>query len=43
LEFELPQSATGLRLLINTAPLWPDRVVIGDENSILHKKTYFAL
>lgn len=43
LEFELPQGATGLRLLINTAPLWPDRVVIGDENSILHKKTYFAL
>ena len=43
LEFNLPKEATGLRLLINTAPGWPDRVVIGDENSWLHKKTYFAL
>jgi hypothetical protein len=32
-----------LRLLINTIPRWPDRLVIGDENSWLHKKTYFAL
>ena len=43
LEFNLPKDATGLRLLINTIPQWPDRVVIGDENSWLHKKTYFAL
>jgi hypothetical protein len=43
LEFNLPQDATGLRLLIKTAPQWPDHVVIGDENSWLHKKTYFAL
>jgi hypothetical protein len=43
LEFKLPQDATGLRLLINTIPQWPDRVVIGDENSWFHKKTYFAL
>ena len=43
LEFILPKDVTGLRLLINTMPAWPDRVVIGDENSILHKKTYFAL
>jgi len=43
LEFTLPKDATGLRLLINTIPQWPDRVVIGDENSWLHKKTYFAL
>ena len=43
LEFNLPKDATGLRLLINTIPQWPDHVVIGDENSWLHKKTYFAL
>jgi len=43
LEFNLPKDATGLRLLINTAPGWPDHIVIGDENSWLHKKTYFAL
>jgi hypothetical protein len=43
LEFNLPQDATGLRLLIKTAPQWPNHVVIGDENSWLHKKTYFAL
>ena len=43
LEFTIPQSATGLRLLINTIPQWPDKLVIGDENSWLHKKTYLAL
>jgi len=43
LEFRLPKNASGLRLLINTMPAWPDHVVIGDENSWLHKKTYFAL
>ena len=43
LEFNLPKDATGLRLLINTIPQWPDHIVIGDENSLLHKKTYFAL
>ncbi len=43
LEFTLPPSATGLRLLINTIPQWPDKLVIGDENSWLHKKTYLAL
>ncbi|HEY6371083.1 MAG TPA: hypothetical protein VIX37_10925 [Candidatus Sulfotelmatobacter sp.] len=43
LEFNLPKDATGLRLLINTIPQWPDKIVIGDENSWLHKKTYFAL
>ncbi len=41
--FDLPKDATGPRLLINTAPAWPDHLVIGDENSWLHKKTYFAL
>jgi len=43
LEFDVPKDATGLRLLVNTTPGWPDHVVIGDENSWGHKKTYFAL
>ena len=43
LEFNLPKDASGLKLLITTVPSWPDHVVIGDENSWLHKKTYFAL
>jgi hypothetical protein len=45
LAFEVPPSAgpKSLRLLITTTPGWPDRVVIGDENSLLHHKTYFAL
>jgi hypothetical protein len=42
-EFNVPQDAGGLRLLLNTTPGWPDHFVIGDENSWLHKKTYFAL
>ena len=43
MEFRTPKDASGLRLLIQTIPAWPDRVLIGDENSWLHKKTYFAL
>ena len=43
LRFRVPKNAGGLRLLISTVPAWPDRVLIGDENSWLHKKTYFAL
>lgn len=43
MEFRIPKDASGLRLLIQTIPGWPDRVLIGDENSWLHKKTYFAL
>jgi hypothetical protein len=43
LEFRLPKDACGLRLLLNTTPGWPDHLVIGDENSWLHGKTYFAL
>jgi hypothetical protein len=43
LEFSVPKNATGLRLLLNTTPAWPDHLVIGDENSWGHKKTYFAL
>ena len=43
IDFRIPKDASGLRLLIQTIPAWPDRVLIGDENSWLHKKTYFAL
>jgi hypothetical protein len=43
LEFNLPAQVKGLRLLISTTPGWPDHLVIGDENSWLHKKTYFEL
>lgn len=43
LEFRIPKDVSGLRLLLNTAPAWPDHLVIGDENSWMHKKTYFAL
>jgi hypothetical protein len=43
LEFDVPKDATGLRLLLNTTPAWPDHLVIGDENSWLHRKAYFAL
>ena len=43
LGFRVPNHASGLRLLLNTIPAWPDHLVIGDENSWLHQKTYFAL
>ena len=43
LEFKVPQDARGLRLLVETVPDWPDRFMIGDENSLGHKKTYFGL
>ncbi len=43
LAFSVPKDATGLRLLVKTAPQWPDYVVIGDENSWLHRKTYLSL
>ena len=43
LRFDVPKNATGLRLLVDTTPGWPDHVVVGDENSWLHKKTYLAL
>lgn len=43
LEFSIPTDAANLRLLINTVPAWPDKLVIGDENSLLHAKTYFSL
>jgi hypothetical protein len=41
--FKAPSDARGLKLLVITTPQWPDHIVIGDENSWLHKKTYFAL
>ncbi len=43
LHFTVPSDAKGLRLLVSTTPGWPDRLLIGDENSWLHKKTYFQL
>jgi hypothetical protein len=43
LHFRIPTKASGLRLLVNTTPGWADHLVIGDENSWGHKKTYFAL
>ena len=43
LEFKIPKDATVVRLLVTTTPGWPDHLVIGDENSWLHKKTYFAM
>jgi hypothetical protein len=43
LAFDAPPDAKNLRLLITTTPAWPDLIVIGDENSLLHHKTYFAL
>lgn len=43
LHFRVPKDARGLRLLIQTLPGWPDHFVIGDENSLAHKKTYLAL
>jgi len=43
LDFAISKDATGLHLLINTTPGWPDHLVIGDENSWLHKKTYLSL
>ena len=42
-EFRVPKDARDLRLLVSTTAAWPDHLVIGDENSWMHKKTYFAL
>ena len=42
LEFDLPKDASPFRLLVTTKG--PEQhLLIGDENSLLHKKTYFAL
>ena len=45
LVFDLPASAAGLKLLIAspTEPTWIGRLMIGDEDSILHKKVLLRL
>jgi hypothetical protein len=43
LDFAVPDDARHLRLLLVSAPEWENLVLIGDENSWLHKKTFFAL
>jgi len=42
LTFRLPADANQLRLLI-TSPGWEEHLIIGDENSLGHKKTYLAV
>jgi hypothetical protein len=42
-KFSIPWQSKGLKLLVTTTPQWPDHIVIGDENSWLHKKTFLAL
>ncbi len=42
LTFRLPADAAQLRLLI-TSPGWEEHLLIGDENSLGHKKTYLAV
>ncbi len=42
LTFHLPADAAQLRLLI-TSPGWEEHLLIGDENSLGHKKTYLAV
>ncbi len=40
--FQVPAQAHGLRLLL-TSNGWPERLLIGDEQSPFHAKTWFAL
>jgi len=42
LQFQAPVDVTGLRLLL-TSSAWPERLLIGDEQSPFHGKTWFAL
>jgi hypothetical protein len=42
LTFRVPRDAKGLRLLI-TSPGWEKNLLIGDENSLGHKKTFLAI
>jgi len=42
LKFEIPERTQGLRLAVAEGG-WPSRLVIGDENSFLHRKTVFQL
>jgi len=41
-KLDLPKDAAGPRLLLTTSGA-EQKLIIGDENSLLHKKTYFAL
>lgn len=43
LSFVVPAGASSLRLLVGSVGGWPDKLVIGHENSWLHKKTYFEI
>lgn len=40
--FRIPPDASGIRLLVTT-PGWDERLLIGEENSLGHKKTYLAV
>jgi len=42
LQFRVPAEVTNLRLLL-TSTAWPERLLIGDEQSPFHGKTWFAL
>lgn len=42
LTFAVPREAANLRLLV-TSPGWPERLLIGDEQTPLHKETWFQL
>jgi hypothetical protein len=42
LVFRVPPDARGLRLLVTT-PGWEEHLLIGEENSLGHKKTYLAI
>jgi hypothetical protein len=41
--FDLPSSARDPRLLIENPPVWPERIFIGGEGSLLHKRVYLRL
>lgn len=44
LVFDVPKDASGLRLLVTDSPNdWLSRVIIGHEDSFLHKKIYLGL
>ena len=40
--FPMPRARTGAKLMVENAE-WPNRLLIGHENSPLHGKSYFAL
>lgn len=43
LVFDLPAAVANPRLLIETRPGWPDKIFIGGEESLLHKKVFLRL